>query len=242
MKKIFLYITIFLLTNSYLLTQEPIEEQKPIIEQEEKKEEKQEEQKEEIKEEQNEEIKEDAKEINTEEVKKDSVLFRDPIFGIDYTNKDLGNITDFDIINERDTLLYTRSYGDWWYGVSWLASNNTIFLGDFNFSKISYLPVGAGNPRVPYSNNQTNTMFNISFLTEWTPVRQVWGVGSYLRYERIYIDSDFEPQDAEFRNYIFNTNVELNFITLSPFFKYKTPLEGLNLLALVDMSYILNYN
>ena len=176
------------------------------------------------------------------EVEKEEVLFRDPIFGIDYTNKDLGNITDFDIINDKDTLLYTRSYGDWWYGASWLMTNNTFYLGNFNFAKISYLPVDANNPRVEYANNQTNSMYNISLMAEWSPVRQVWGVGGFLRYERLYINSDYEPTDAANRNFIFNTNVDFSYLTLSPFFKYKTPLEGLNLMVLMDMSYILSYD
>ena len=121
-------------------------------------------------------------------------------------------------------------------------TNNTFYLGNFNFAKISYLPVDANNPRVEYANNQTNSMYNISLMAEWSPVRQVWGVGGFLRYERLYINSDYEPTDAANRNFIFNTNVDFSYLTLSPFFKYKTPLEGLNLMVLMDMSYILSYD
>lgn len=172
----------------------------------------------------------------------DSVLFRDPIFGIDYTEKDLGNITDFEIINERDTLLYTRSYGDWWFGPSWNAVSYTYYLSNYDFARLPFYAVDENNPRVEYITNPTQTMINIGGLFEWSPVRQVWGIGGILRFERLYINSDYKPTDAQNRNFIFNTNVEFNYLTLSPFFKYKTPLEGINILLIADISYISNYD
>lgn len=235
MKKIYINIILILLFCFSLAAQEENEEQKSNVEP-------QEQIQEENKEEENKENLEESK-LEIEDKKEiDSVLFRDPLFGIDYTNKDLGNITDIEIVNERDTLKYTRSYGDWWFGPLWNAYSFSYYLSNYDFARLSHYPVDENNPRVEYTTNPTSSMLNIGGLIEWSPVRQVWGVGGILRYEKLYIDSDHKPTDAQNREFVFNTNVEFDYLTLSPYFKYKTPLEGFNILVIADISYIMAYD
>jgi outer membrane protein OmpA-like peptidoglycan-associated protein len=175
-----------------------------------------------------------------EEVKAEETVFRDPIFGIDYTNKDLGAMTDFDIINERDTLKYRRELGDWWFGLYFNPGYN-YYIGNYEFSKFSYLPNINGNPKVEYSTEPTFTILNLGLLTEWNPVRQVWGLGARIQYERLLVNSFYEPTDVNLRNRVFNTEVYFDYLGISPYFKYKTPLENFNLFAGLDLLFPMSY-
>lgn len=216
MKKTFLYIAIFFLFSLVLFSQEENEQENS-----------------EIPEQQEEQIEEEK--IDEEQTEEETV-FRDPIFGIDYTNADLGAMTDFDIIDNKDTLRYTRYLGKWWYGAYW---NPTFsgFLGNYNFNKISYLPTSTQNPKVEYNTNPTSTLVSLGAIIEWNPVRQVWGLGARLHYERLYVNSDHDPEGSQFINRTFNTNVLFNYFGISPYFKYKTPLSGLNLMVGLDFMY-----
>lgn len=190
--------------------------------------------------EENSEIEEDENvEIIEETPKEDDkkkVVFRDRLFGIDYTDADLGAMTDIEIINEKDTLVFTRTLGSWWFG-PYYNPGGTFYLGNYDFNKISYLPTSIHNPKVEYESQNTLAMLSTGFLVEYAPVRQVWGLGIRLHYETLNVDSEHLPQEVQYKDRIFNTNVTFNYIGFSPYFKYKTPLEGLNLFAGLDFLY-----
>lgn len=209
MKKNFLYIIFFLFTLQILSQEENLEIDEENVE---------------------------KTEVNQIDNEKKKVVFRDRLFGIDYTDADLGAMTDIEIVNEKDTLVYTRTLGSWWFG-PYYNPGGTVYLGNYNFNKISYLPTSIHNPKVEYESQNTLTMLSTGFLVEYAPVRQVWGVGLRLHYETLNVNSEHLPQEVQYKDRVFNTNVTFNYIGFSPYFKYKTPLEGLNMFAGLDFLY-----
>lgn len=227
MKKLFLYITILFIFNTLIFSQEENKENLEVLKEEESKQ-----------------IdtleKNNLENDNIKEDEKEKTVFRDPIFGIDYTTKDLGAMSDFDIINDKDTLKYRRELGDWWGGF-YANPGFNYYIGNYEFSKFSYLPNSNGNPKVEYATEPTFTILNLGLLTEWNPVRQVWGLGARIQYERLLVNAFYEPTDVSLRNRVFNTEVYFDYLGISPYAKYKTPLENFNLFAGFDFLFPMSY-
>lgn len=161
-------------------------------------------------------------------MKKIVIIF---IFIISFTDvlpqAPLGEIDDYYYLPGMDTVRTTRTYSEWWFGVS-AGVNGNMYFGDFFLPERPYLPVDDFNVMIDFPLSLGAGLF-LGIFGEWVPRESKWGANL-----NIYL-LDFRSSSTESEPYNDSVNTRYqstytnNYISISPSAIYHTAIEGLDL-------------
>lgn len=128
-------------------------------------------------------------------------------------------IYDAMILNNGDTILTTRSPGDWWYG-GFVTGNYSSFFGDFYFPEKLVNGMNVTGPVIKYKDGNGFPGYSLGIVAEYNPL-----ASHHSYYIEISVFESFKNKityglnDELKREYIVETNY--NYFSISPFYKYK---------------------
>ncbi len=138
-----------------------------------------------------------------------------------------------DIMPSGDTLVTRSGYGDWWFGVIGGPSFNA-HLGNLKLARTNTITPSA-RPLLDFGAG-FGTGYNAGAYAEWNPADKGWG--GYLNVmvidRRIGV---FSSDVSSTQNLEYESEVALNYITVSPGVRYDLPLNGLYLTGGLDLEF-----
>lgn len=144
-----------------------------------------------------------------------------------YSQAPVGEIKEYIVLENLDTLKIDRYHTDWWFGVS-----GGFGLG-IDFSKL-YIPeiiaddINLSKNKISY-NSGTNSGVFLGLYGEWLPVNEMWGGTlriNLLEYrELISYSNSIEGTDKI--NYKFRNTSSSYYLSIAPSVRYNFPVENL---------------
>ena len=144
-----------------------------------------------------------------------------------YSQAPLGEIDEEYYLPGMDTVMTTRSYGEWWFGITG-GVNGDLYFGDFFLPERPYLPVDDLNLMIDFPSSLGAGLF-LGLFGEWIPVKSNWGVNLNI----FLLDFRSSSTESEPDNELFNTHYQSTYsnyyISISPSAVYNTSIDGLHL-------------
>ncbi len=138
-----------------------------------------------------------------------------------------------DVLPSGDTLVRRSGYGDWWFGVMGGPSFNA-HLGNLKLARTNTITPSA-RPLLDFGSG-FGTGYNVGAYAEWNPPDK--GLGGYLNVmaidRRIGL---FSSDISNAQNLEYESEVTLNYVTVSPGVRYDLPLNGLYLSGGIDLEF-----
>ncbi len=132
-------------------------------------------------------------------------------------------------LENKDTVIYTRSRGDWWFGIT-TGTNPGYFFGDLNL-KDNYF---RERPIISYHNSFGGGLF-LGLFGQWFPTTNY--VGAALRLHLIdksYFNSYSDPYNDSL-NTRFKVETSTTYLVFSPSAILRLPVKYLELFAGLDI-------
>ncbi|MFP4528620.1 MAG: OmpA family protein [Candidatus Kapaibacterium sp.] len=145
-----------------------------------------------------------------------------------------GDLRDVFVVENKDTLVITREYGDYWFGFGG-GVNLNMYLGNLQLPLDPYLPANDTiNPLVDFPIGWGGG-YNISLFAEYLPKEELFGYGlrvHFIDYRSANIETDPLGDSV---NSVLESETLLDYFTISPYFRYNFPLEGLHFFGGLDI-------
>lgn len=133
-----------------------------------------------------------------------------------------GEIYEFQIMPNKDTLKVIRSYSDFWFGIS-AGGNMNYYFGKFQYlinPQVTYDSLL--NPLANYKGNYGYGL-NFGFNFEYLPKGEFYGIGLNVNFvENRLMDMVGESENLAKKEY-YDIKGLMNYISISPTFRYSLP-------------------
>jgi outer membrane protein OmpA-like peptidoglycan-associated protein len=153
-----------------------------------------------------------------------------------------GEFTDYKVTPDKDTLVYFRKMGDWWFG----ATGGANFNFDFNQISLPANPRRAQditNPLIDYTSKVGAGTF-LGLTGEWIPTGGFWAGKinvllmdsrrTFAETDKYYREfADTLPTDTSIAK-SFTLNTTFKYITVSPSVRYNFKIQGLHAFGGMD--------
>ncbi len=147
-----------------------------------------------------------------------------------YSQAPRGEIGEYIILDNLDTLNLQRQHTDCWFGV-----NGGTLLG-ISFNDL-YIPEifkedgSSGNKSISYNSGSSKGVF-MGLYGEWLPVDEMWGITLKMNFEyrSTYSQSNVSKGiliDGDTVNYYYKNTANAYYINFSPAVRYNMPIENL---------------
>lgn len=144
------------------------------------------------------------------------------------------------IQDNNDTLMLTRTNGDWWFGVD-VGANFELFFGKLNLPYSPREPVDDFQNRIFSYNTGNGAGLFFGLLTEYHPVGKKLGGAlkiQVLDFRPSYADTDpFKKDSTELKN---KSTFNLFYVSISPSAVYNFGIDNLNLFGGIDLDFLIS--
>ena len=123
-----------------------------------------------------------------------------------------GAMDEFIVQENKDTLVITRTYGDWWFGFQF-GLNGSLMGG--NLRNLTN-PEDVNNPSnsvIPYSVIGQRAGW-AGFNVDWQPIYKPWGIQARIFYDPNYLTASSDPSNDELKEFN-EINSQINYWGLS---------------------------
>lgn len=138
-----------------------------------------------------------------------------------------GAMDEFFILENKDTLVVTRTYGDWSFGFMGVI-NNSVFGGSLNNLQIPWDNTIPNNTPVPYS-TKTSTLVTGGLSVIYQPLFKDWGFQFRLFYDPNTLTAEYIPEESDLED-IFQIQSNINYWGMMASYSHRIP--KVNLLGL----------
>lgn len=137
-----------------------------------------------------------------------------------------GDIADFKVLQNEDTLKITRSYSDFWFGIN-AGGNMNYYLGQFQYVvNPQYAYDSLLNPLISY-NGTYGYGLNFGFVFEYLPKNEFYGLGLRINVIENRI-VDMAGNSVNLANpESYNIQGLMNYISIAPTFRFSLPIYDL---------------
>lgn len=155
-----------------------------------------------------------------------------------YSQAPLGEIDEIYYLPGMDTVFVTRSYGEWWFGITG-GVNGDLYFSDFYLPERPYLPLDTFNVLIDFPVSLGSGLF-FGLTGDWLPPGERWGASInifLLDYRTSSVES--EPYKDSVRTR-YQSAYDNTYITISPSARYNSRIEGLHFFGGFDVELNIN--
>jgi hypothetical protein len=155
-----------------------------------------------------------------------------------FTQAPIGEFDDSYLLPGQDTVMVTRRYGEWWFGITG-GVNGDLYFSDFYLPERPYLPLDTFNILIDFPASLGGGLF-FGLAGDWQPPGEKWGASLkvfLLDLRSSSVESDPYKDSVRTRYQSSYTNT---YLTVSPSAKYYMPIDGFHLFGGLDIELNLN--